>query len=111
VTSQNVTVQWDVSFAMVSLARSEQITDEAQAGGSKSTAGALVPLAEPAQWSARRTRRFPPDPTFVTQLIADAERLAQGQSLRCESAADALAAYHARQYRRCRAGLLTRQTV
>jgi hypothetical protein len=87
------------------------MTDEAQAGGPKSASRALTPLAEPAQWSAGRTRRFPPDPSFVTQLIADAERLAQGQSLRCESAADALAAYHARQHRRCRAGLLTRQTI
>lgn len=96
---------------MVDPARSEPMTDDVQAGGPKSTSGALVPLAEPAQWSARRAPRFPPDPTFVTQLIADAERLAQGQSTRCESAADALAAYHARQPHRCRAGLLTRQTI
>lgn len=96
---------------MVSPARSEPMTDEAQADGPKSASMALVPVAEPAQWSERRTRRFPPDPTFVTQLIADAERAAQGQNTRCESAADALAAYHKHQHRRCRAGLLTRQTI
>lgn len=87
------------------------MSDEAHAGGPTSTSGALVPFAEPAQWSARRIRRFPPDPTFVTQLIADAERLAQGQGTRCESAAAALAAYHAHQHRRCCAGLLTGQTI
>ena len=96
---------------MVVPARSEPIADTAQAGGPKSISRALVPLVEPTQWSAPRTRRCPPDPTIVTQLIADAERLAQGQSLRCESAADALAAYRARQLRRCGAGLVTRQTI
>jgi hypothetical protein len=54
---------------------------------------------------------LPPDPTFVTQLIANAERPAHGHRLSSESAAGALAAYRARQHSRCSTGLVTRQTI
>ncbi len=96
---------------MLSTARSEPTADNADAGGPQSTSRSLLlPLAS-AQWSPPLTRRLPPDPTFVAQLIANAERPAHGHSLSSESAAGALAAYRARQHSRCNTGLLTRQTI
>ncbi len=70
-------------------------------------------LAEPVQWQrSRPTARCPsPDPTFVTQLIANAEPLSQTHNVLGESAADAQSAYRARQRRLAGAGLLTRQMI
>lgn len=75
----------------------------------KPASTALVPLVTSTQW-AQPAPRFPaPDPTFVTQLIANAELLSRRGACSRESAADALSAYHAPHA--YRAGLKTRQMI
>ena len=71
---------------------------------------ALVPVAEPAQWS--RIRPLPrPDAIFLTQLIATSEIAPQTTSLRRATAFDANAAYTANQHRFAGAGLGPRQVA
>jgi len=63
-------------------------SDEAETG----TGTALVPLTPILQW----VRKMPlprPDPSFVTQLIANAEHLPQASRLRRGSSEDAQMAY------------------
>lgn len=71
-------------MAMLSTDRS----DEAETG----TGTALVPLTPILQ---RMPKAPPPrpDPSFVTQLIANAEHLPQASRLRCGSSQDARMAY------------------
>jgi hypothetical protein len=69
----------------------------------------LVPVTQSAHWSPRAAPR--PDPTFVAQLIATADRAPQTCSLRRASLADAQAAYRASQTRRCGTGFRTKQTI
>ena len=91
--------------------RPEQIDDDGLPGSESSACTALVPVAEPAQWSSRPARRLPPDSTFLTQLIANAEQAKQASGLFCENTADALSAYRTRQGRLDQAGLLTRRMI
>ncbi|MCP3370284.1 hypothetical protein [Bradyrhizobium cajani] len=63
-------------------------SDEA-AGG---TGTALVPLVPTLGW-IHKTSRPRPDPSFVTQLIANAEHLPQASRLRRASCEDAQMAY------------------
>ena len=73
--------------AMVNADRIEQATREAST--------ALVPLTPVLQW----VRKLPlprPDPSFVTQLIANAEHLPQAGRLRRASSQDAQMAYRAK---------------
>jgi hypothetical protein len=72
---------------------------------------ALVVLAAPTWWSRPTARHPSPDPTFVAQLIANAEAPSQCHNHLGEGTADALAAYRARQRRAWGAGRLTRQTI
>ena len=70
--------------AMVNADRIEQATREAST--------ALVPLTPVLQW----VRKLPlprPDPSFVTQLIANAEHVPQTSRLRRSSSEDARMAY------------------
>ncbi|MBR0790923.1 hypothetical protein JQ631_17740 [Bradyrhizobium manausense] len=53
---------------------------------------ALVPLMPVLQW-ARKAPLTRPDPSFVTQLIANAEHLPQANRLRRGSSEDARMAY------------------
>ncbi|WP_035722518.1 hypothetical protein [Bradyrhizobium sp. ARR65] len=94
---------------MSSTAQAELMICDGQAGSPKSSSGALVPLPEPARWS-RRPKLPPPDPGFVAQLIANAERFSHTRSSPGESA-DAISAYRAHQRRPCDAGRLTRQMI
>ena len=89
--------------------RPDETADDRPSDNQRLTSTALVPLAEPARRSASTTRFPAPDPTFVTQLIANAER--QSQRGRRESATDALSAYRARQRGLCGAGALTHQMI
>jgi hypothetical protein len=91
--------------------RPEATADDDLSDHEPTSSTALVQLAEPAQWSRPMRRGPSPDPTFVAQLIADAEQFGLTRSRLRESAADALSAYRARQRRPSDAGLLTRQTV
>jgi hypothetical protein len=70
----------------------------------------LVPVAQTVRWS-RRPAIARPDPTFVTHLIATADRAPQTRSLRRASLADAQTAYGASQIRRYGAGFRTRQVI
>jgi hypothetical protein len=72
---------------------------------------ALVPFAEPAQWSRPATHVPAPDPSFVAQLIANAEPFVHAGHDAQESAAGALSAYRARQLRAVRTGRLMRQMI
>jgi hypothetical protein len=58
---------------------------------------ALVPVIPAAQWSHGPGHRWPPNSTFVTQLIATAEPAPQAHGLRRATLADAQSAYNARQ--------------
>ena len=69
----------------------------------------LVPVTQSVHWSPRSAPR--PNPTFVAQLIATADRAPQTRNLRRASLADAQTAYGASQIRRCGAGFRTRQTI
>jgi hypothetical protein len=72
-------------FAMVSAGR---------AGEAKGVSGtALVPLIPTLEWSHKVVVLPRPDPSFVTQLIANAEHLPQASRLRRASPADANLAY------------------
>ncbi|MGY4500011.1 hypothetical protein ACVWYH_003942 [Bradyrhizobium sp. GM24.11] len=70
--------------AMVSVDQIEETTREAST--------ALVPLTPVLQW-VRKVPLTRPDPSFVTQLIANAEHLPQGSRLRRGSSEDARMAY------------------
>ena len=72
---------------MLSADRPEQGTDE---GGGAGTA--LVPLAPVLQLVPKAVLPRP-DASFLTQLIASAQRLPQASRLRRASAADAMVAY------------------
>jgi hypothetical protein len=77
----------------------------------KPASRAVVRFTEQAEWSRPATSIPSPDPTFVTQLIASAELLAQGHHCSPEDTADALSAYRARQRRAFGTGRLTRQVI
>jgi hypothetical protein len=71
---------------------------------------AVIPVVASTQWIPQAMRLPPsPDPTFVTQLIANAEQLAERRRWPRDRAADANSAYH--QHRVFGAGLKTRQTI
>ncbi|MCK1425639.1 hypothetical protein IVA87_25210 [Bradyrhizobium sp. 147] len=66
-------------------------TDRADAGDN-GTGTALVPLMPTLQW-VHKAPLPRPDPSFVTQLIANAEQLPQASRLRRASSEDAQMAY------------------
>jgi hypothetical protein len=70
----------------------------------------LVPLSSPER-SAGPRPRWSPNPTFVTHLIATAERAPQTRSLRRASFADARTAYRASQSLVRSLATRTRQTI
>jgi hypothetical protein len=87
------------------------VAADAQSACVKSACVALVPTVEPARRSGTPARLSRPDPSFVTQLIATAERLPQTRLLRRATSTEALTAYRARQHRGLDAGSSTRQTA
>ncbi len=96
---------------MLGTARPKQIADHRPSQSERPACRALVPVAEPAQWSHRPRQPSPPAPTFVAQLIANAEQRTQTDRFVRENAADALSAYRARQRRFSGTGFLTRQMI
>jgi len=95
----------------MSATRPEQITYLRPGESAKPASTALVPLVESTQWVPPAQHVPSPDPTFVTQLIANAEQLSQRGRGSGDSAADALSAYHTRQRRALGTGLKTRQMI
>jgi hypothetical protein len=75
----------------------------------KPTSTALVPVVAATQWAPPAGHPPSPDPTFVTQLIANAERLAERRRWPRDRAADASFAYRAD--RRPVYGAKTRQMI
>jgi hypothetical protein len=89
--------------------RSDEILDGEFVNLNEPACVELVPVTQSVHWSPRSAPR--PDPTFVAQLIATADRAPQTRSLRRASLADAQTAYGASQIRRHCAGFTTRQTI
>ena len=71
---------------------STDVPRQATSGGGETTGTALVPLTPTLRW-ARKVVLPRPDPSFVTQLIANAEHVPQMSRLRRASPADAYVAY------------------
>jgi hypothetical protein len=85
-----------------------QLTDARPDQSEESASTALVPAVSSTQWVPPKCLPSP-DPTFVTQLIANAEQLAERRRWPRDRAADAFSAYHT--HRAFSTGLKTRQTI
>jgi antitoxin (DNA-binding transcriptional repressor) of toxin-antitoxin stability system len=72
---------------------------------------ALVPMAQPTQWTRTLSQPARPASTFITQLLATADHAPQTRSLRRATAADAQTAYSANQRPARPAGIRTRQSI
>ena len=94
---------------MLDVDRSDEILDGEFVNLDEPAHAELVPVAQFVPWSSRRAPR--PDPTFVAQLIATADRAPQTRGLRRASLADAQTAYGASQIRRSGTGFHTRQII
>ena len=99
---------------MLSTGRPEQTVDDGVLADAKPACVALVPVVTSAQWSQiPGKQQSRPNSTFVTHLIATAERAPQTRSLRRATPADAQAAYGAR-WHKAQApgvGIRTRQII
>ncbi len=95
---------------MLDADRSEDILDGEVLDADAPACVELVPVTQSVHWSPKPAMARP-DPTFVTHLMATADRAAQTRSLRRASLADAQSAYGASQSRRYGTGIRTRQVV
>lgn len=68
-------------------------------------------VAAPTRWMPHPIQVPSPDSTFVTQLLATDEQLAQTHNLFGPRTPDALSAYRIRQHHVTGVGLLTRQII
>jgi len=89
--------------------RSDEILDGEFVDLDEPAGAELMPVSLSVRWSPILAPR--PDPTFIAQLIATAERAPQTRSLRRASLADAQTAYRASQTPRADTGFRTRQTI
>lgn len=89
--------------------RSDEVSDGEFVNLDEPACVELVPVTQAVHWSHRAAPR--PDPTFLAQLIATADRAPQTCGVRRGSPADAQTAYGASQIRRYGTGFRTRQTV
>jgi hypothetical protein len=89
--------------------RPEQLTYRRLEASAKPASTAMVPVVASTQWAPPAERSPSPDPTFVTQLIANAEQLAERRRWPRDRATDASSAYDA--HRVFGVGLKTRQTI
>jgi hypothetical protein len=102
---------------MLSTDAPEQTTDDGVRGANEGVGGAkpdcvaLVPMAAPVPHSNTLARLSRPDPSFLTQLIATAERVPQTRNHRRAAPADALSAYRAHQPVVQSTGIRTRQII
>jgi hypothetical protein len=111
VTSQNVTLA-GFRFAMTDSGRPEQTVDDGVVVDARPACVALVPLAQPTEWT-RAAHRAPSRPasTFVAQLLATADHAPQTRALRRGTEADAKTAYNALRQRADAAGIRTWQVI
>jgi len=105
--SRNVT---GMSVAMPT-ARPLQLTTPRPDARATPASTALVPVVASSQWEPPAGHVPTPAPTFVTQLIADAERFADRRRWPRDRAADALSAYGAHPHRAFGAGPKTTQVI
>ena len=90
----------------------EQAADDGGIADARPACVALVPVAEPTEWTGRANQQpSRPASTFVAQLLATAERAPQTRGLRRATAADAQTAYSANRHQPRAAGIRTRQIV
>ncbi|HYI26365.1 MAG TPA: hypothetical protein VD863_00805 [Bradyrhizobium sp.] len=76
--------------------RPEQTVDGGGIADARPPCVALVPVAQPTEWTARGNQPASrPASTFVAQLLATAEQAPQTRGLRRGTAADAQTAYEA----------------
>jgi hypothetical protein len=94
---------------MMDIDRPDEILDGEFVNLDEPACAELVPATQSVRWSPRPAPR--PDPTFVAQLIATADRAPQTCRLRRASLADAQTAYGASQIRRLGTGFRTRQII
>jgi hypothetical protein len=95
---------------MLDTERSEDILDGEILDAGAPACVELVPVSQSVHWSPKPSMARP-DPSFVTHLMATADRVPQTRSLRRASLADAQNAYGAGQIRRYGVGFRTRQVV
>jgi hypothetical protein len=88
----------------------ETADDGVIADATKPACVALVPVVPSVQWS-RLPDLASPDSTFITHLIATAERVPQTRTLRRATPADAQAAYRGLPRDLRGAGIRTRQII
>ena len=69
------------------------LSTDAHENESDATGGAMVPIAPTLEWVRRPMVQTRPDPSFVTQLIAQAEHVPQASRLRRATPDDANLAY------------------
>lgn len=94
---------------MLNNGRSDEILDAEFVDLDEPAPVELVPLTQSLHMSPRLVPR--PDPTFITHLIATADRAPQTCLLRRGSLADAQTAYGANRILHYSAGFQTRQTI
>ena len=90
--------------------RSEDILDGEVLDANAPACVALVPVTQTVQWS-RKSTMARPDPTFLTHLIATADRSPQTRSMRRASIEDAQTAYGAHPQERRSVARRTRQVI
>lgn len=90
--------------------RPEQTVDDGDVADARPACVALVPVAQPTEWTAHRSPSRPAS-TFIAQLMATAEQAPQTRGRRRATAADAQTAYSAGRQRARAAGIRTRQII
>ena len=93
------------------LSTEEPIADIGPPASKQAACRTLVAVAEATQWTHHPIRVPSPDSTFVTQLLATDEQLAQAHNVFAARTPDALSAYRIRQRHATGVGLLTRQVI
>lgn len=96
---------------MLESGRPDETVEDGLLADEKPACVALVPVVASAQWSRPSQQPTRPDSTFLTHLIATAERDPQTRTLRRATSADAQTAYGATLRGVQSAGIRTRQTI
>jgi hypothetical protein len=89
--------------------RPEQQVDDGGVADARPACVALVPVAQPTEWTGNQQPSRPAS-TFIAQLLATAEQAPQTRGLRRATAADAQTAYSVNRQARV-AGIRTRQII
>ena len=96
---------------MTDSGRPGQTVDDGVVADARPACVALVPLAQPTEWTTAHQPPSRPASTFVAQLLATAEHAPQTRALRRATEDDAQTAYSARRPQAGAAGIRTRQVI